>query len=193
MKRFHGYLGFIFGRRHCKGVAARSAFTLIELLAIIALLAALLLPALNRARMKAHQAACISNERQIVLSFRTKLDDEAGTSLAKQALVEWMAYEAGLPQNGWICPAAPAIKSRPSAAFREGVYGSQRGRWIVGIEILYNRTRVGRRGPITRWFAPEVTASTCGCDPRDYSSRYPVRLKISPMKPKWFSRRSHPL
>src|SRR5687767_12680532 len=44
------------------------AFTLIELLvviAIIAILAAILFPVFAQARAKAHQAACLSNEKQI--------------------------------------------------------------------------------------------------------------------------------
>jgi len=93
----------------------KSAFTLIELLvvvAIIAILAAILLPALNSARERGRSASCINQEKQLALSVISYADgsDGWGPAASVSGFTRWPAsmYVAGyLPDlNVLVCPSA---------------------------------------------------------------------------------------
>jgi len=78
-------------------VRALRPFTLIELLvvvAIIAILAALLLPALNHAREQGRRVGCISNQRQTLVSLHTYAVDFE-TFPHFRFLSNWGCYDAG--------------------------------------------------------------------------------------------------
>jgi prepilin-type N-terminal cleavage/methylation domain-containing protein/prepilin-type processing-associated H-X9-DG protein len=76
----------------------RSGFTLIELLvviAIIAILAALLLPALARAKSKAHGIMCMNNHRQLLMAWRMYVDDS-------RDLLPFVKADPCAWVNGWL-------------------------------------------------------------------------------------------
>jgi prepilin-type N-terminal cleavage/methylation domain-containing protein len=75
-----------------RDVQTKDGFTLLELLvviAIIALLAALLLSAVNRAKDSAHRATCLNNLKQVALGIRMYADDSQDVSPDREAPRQW--------------------------------------------------------------------------------------------------------
>src|SRR5277367_1092842 len=95
----------------CRNRSCR-AFTLIELLlviAIIAILAAMLLPALSQAKQRASATSCNSNVHQIGLGMRMFADDNEELYPESGGTIYWNALDPVTGKPSWLQQIFPYI------------------------------------------------------------------------------------
>jgi prepilin-type processing-associated H-X9-DG protein len=158
----------------------RHAFSLIELLviiAVIAILAALLLPVLSSAEAKAQRTTCLNNLRQINLGLRMYCDDSSDksptTGGARFGTQSWSGYRklmnsyVGLngvpsPQDKvFACPADTFyIKMTKIGSF---LYRLSKERASLHVQPLFDYSSYGfNGGTAIRSFAPQATPGIGG-------------------------------
>jgi len=162
------------------------SFTLVELLvvvAIIAMLAALLLPALSGARAQARVKVCGNNLRQLSLGIAMYADDnndfvppvyyvDAGTCNQTGTNRHGPGWRANIlpyvrSDRVYACPSNPAGKSRGAASFGE-----------TKIYLSYNANVdfSGNKGPCTGYGMPVQGDSTSAATIRLSQLRDPTRF-----------------
>ncbi|MGO8765899.1 MAG: prepilin-type N-terminal cleavage/methylation domain-containing protein [Limisphaerales bacterium] len=146
----------------------KSGFTLVELLvviAVIAILAALLLPVLSKAKMRATTAVCLNNQKQLALAWEMYATDNNGRIVNLSTYTPPASDPLGTTNTPWrtdiynnqLVVSVPAGDSPQQA-------------WVYKIQMGYKHPTPTAAGPLFQ-YAPNPDVIHC---PGDWRYHLPL-------------------
>ena len=142
----------------------RGAFTLIELLvviAIIAILAAILFPVFAKAREKARQTSCLSNEKQIGLAILQYVQDsDEMMPLRDNLYLPWNSWRVNIQPyvksvDVFKCPSNPNKNNFAQDYYQGQCCAAGKGDGSIGISPSYGAPATFSTGSVSGLTAPD--------------------------------------
>lgn len=140
-------------------------FTLIELLiviAIIAILASMLLPALNKARQRAKGISCVNNLKQSGLIVQAYANDFNGDWIMQDASSHWLRWSGWLAFTGYIPKGSKFVYCPAAEVGKDGADTTNTDRWSISVMNVNKGYTVNWKGCYKDWYCGDIAADFGG-------------------------------